>query len=522
MYSLKEIEMVKKTRTLDPTYAALMEIVKEIPILQSAISIINWDMETKMPPKGITQRSKQLALLSGFEHKMTTNPQIGNLLDKIEGHSDFETYNVIRRRNVSLIRKTYNEQTKLPKSLVMEMERQRAITTAVWKQAKTLNKFSLFKPELKKLVELKKQAAVLLMDVKGVDKPYDALIDIFEPGVTSAIISKVFDNLKQGLIPILNKCVSASKQPNSSILQCQIPIETQQKLSVLLAQFFGYDVTSEEAGGRIDETEHPFTTGYYDDVRITTHYYKQNFTSALFSTLHETGHALYEQNLPLKWKYHPIGESCSLGFHESQSRLIENIIGRSFAFWTYFYPLLRKRTNTTFSQVTLNDFVHAINKVQPSKIRVEADEVTYCLHVIIRFELEQDLFAGKIGVDELPELWNQKYKEYLGVKIENNAEGVLQDTHWASGIYGYFPTYALGNIYSGQILSVLEKEIPLWRVQISQGNFQQIKQWIIKHIHQFGNRYDPQDLLKEITGEGINIHPYLNYLTAKYSTLYDF
>ena len=514
--------MVEKTRTLELTYDKLMKTIKEIPILQSAISIINWDMETKMPPKGINLRSKQLALLSGIEHKMTTNPKISNLLDKIEGHPDFRSFNALQRRNIYLIRKNYNEQTKLPANLVIETERQRAITIAVWKKAKTLKNFSLFKPELEKLVELKKNAADFLMDVKGVHNPYDALIDIFEPGVTSATISNVFNNLKQGLIPILNKCLSSSKQPDKSFLKCKIPIGIQQRISILLAKFFGYDVTSEKAGGRIDETEHPFTTGYYDDVRITTHYYENNFTSALFSTLHETGHALYEQNLPPEWIYHPIGASCSLGFHESQSRLIENIIGRSTDFWTYFYPTLRKMTKNNFSQVKLNNFVHAINMVQPSKIRVEADEVTYCLHIIIRFEIEQDLIAGRIDVDELPELWNQKYEEYLGVKIENNSEGVMQDTHWASGIYGYFPTYALGNIYGGQILSIMEKEIPLWRVQISEGNFQCIKQWLIDHIHQYGNCYDPQDLLKKITGEGINIQPYLNYLEAKYSTLYDY
>ncbi len=514
--------MVETIGTSDLNYDKLMETVKEIPILQSAVSIINWDMETKMPPKGITLRSKQLALLSGIEHKMITNSKIGNLLNKIETHPDFGTFDAIRRRNVYLIRKNYNEQTKLPENLVVETERQRAITIDVWKKAKTLNNFSLFKPELKKLVELKKRAAEFLMDVKGVHKPYDALIDIFEPGVTSETISNVFNNLKRGLIPILHKCLSSSKQPDVSILRCKIPIRIQRRISLLLAKFLGYDVTSEKAGGRIDETEHPFTTGYYDDVRITTHYYADNFTSALFSTLHEIGHALYEQNLSPKWIYQPIGESCSLGFHEFQSRLVENIIGRSTEFWTYFYTTLREMTKDSFSHVKLNDFVRAVNMVQPSKIRVEADEVTYCLHIIIRFEIEQDLIAGRIEVEELPEIWNMKYEEYLGVKIENNSEGVMQDIHWASAIYGYFPTYALGNIYSGQILSILEKEVPLWRVQISEGNFQHIKQWLIKNVHQYGNLYDPQDLLKKITGEGINIQPYLNYLETKYSQLYDY
>jgi carboxypeptidase Taq len=514
--------MEKTKNILDLTYDQLMKIVDQLPIIQSTINILNWDMETKMPPKGITLRSKQLALLSGIEHKMTTNPKIGTLLDKIEADPNMSTFDAIRRRNVYLIRKKYDEQTKLPLSLVEETERQRAITIDIWKKAKASNNFSLFKSELEKLVELKKRAADLLMEVKGVNKPYDALIDLFEPGITSKTISNVFNNLKQRLIPLLHKCLNSSKQPDISILKCKIPISIQRRLSLQIAKFLGYDVTSEQAGGRIDETEHPFTTGYYDDVRITTHYYENHFTSALFSILHEAGHALYDQNLPSKWMYQPIGESCSLGFHESQSRLVENVIGRSLEFWTYFYPILRKLTHDNFAHVKLNDYVRALNMVTPSKIRVEADEITYCLHVIIRFEIEQDLIAGRIEVAELPKIWNKKYGEYLGVKIENDSEGVMQDTHWAAGIYGYFPTYALGNIYCGQILSVMEKELPLWRIQISEGNFQQIKQWLIKNVHQYGNLYDPQDLMKKITGESINIHPYINYLETKYAQLYAF
>jgi carboxypeptidase Taq len=266
--------------------------------------------------------------------------------------------------------------------------------------------------------------------------------------MSAQMIATVFEELRNGLVRIMNKCLDSPRQPDTSFLSRVVPVDMQRSISDELAEFIGYDVDSPSAGGRIDETEHPFTTGYYDDVRITTHYYETSLASSIFSILHEGGHAIYEQNLNSEWRYQPVGTGCSLGLHESQSRFVENIVGRSPEFWTYFYPKLRQLTGNTFSDIALEDFVKAINQVTPSKIRVEADEVTYCLHVIIRFEIEQDLIPGEISVAELPEIWNQKYKDYLGISIENDSEGVMQDTHWASGYFGYFPTYALGNVYS--------------------------------------------------------------------------
>ena len=275
------------------------------------------------------------------------------------------------------------------------------------------------------------------------------------------------------------------------------------------------------AGGRIDETEHPFTSGYYDDVRITTHYYPNNYASSIFSVIHETGHALYDQNLNSKWKYQPVGSSCSYGFHESQSRLYENIIGRSMEFWKHMLPILRRVTAPALANVELSQFVNAINKVKPSKIRIEADEVTYNLHVIVRFQIEKELFSDKIAVAELPEIWNQKYEEYLGVTVKNDAEGVMQDTHWANGYYGYFPSYALGNIYSGQLLAALEKDLQNWRSKLSQGNLKDIKAWLFRNVHIYGNLYDPADLIRKIAGRELEAKPYLEYLRGKYSKLYD-
>ena len=514
--------MSKTAEALKANYDKLMTTTKEIIVLQTAASVIYWDMETKMPPKGVSLRSQQLGVLSQVLHRMITKPEIEILLSKIEKHSDYESLNELQKRNVYLVRKTYDEQTKLPEKLVAETAKQEAIAIDVWKKAKAKKIFSMFKPELEKMLDLKRQAAEILMGVKGTATPYDALIDIYEPKMTAEAISQIFSGLRDGLVSILGKCQASSKQPDPSILKRKVPFDVQRKISNEVAKFIGYDVESPEAGGRIDETEHPFTTGYYDDVRITTHYYKDDMASSLFSVLHEGGHAIYDQNLRQEWMFQPVGSSCSLGFHESQSRFVENVIGRSREFWTYFFPKLKELTGATFSDLMLDDFVRAINHVEPSKIRVEADEVTYCLHVIIRFEIEQELIPGKIDVAGLPEIWNRKYKEYLGVDIENDSEGVMQDIHWASGAFGYFPTYALGNIISGQLLNSMERDIPDWRGQIAEGRFQKVKGWMVKNVHQQGDLYDPAVLVKKITGEEMNVKPYLEYLDNKCSWVYGY
>jgi carboxypeptidase Taq len=275
------------------------------------------------------------------------------------------------------------------------------------------------------------------------------------------------------------------------------------------------------ACGRVDETEHPFTSGCYDDVRITTHYHLNNFTSSMFSVLHETGHAIYEHNINTDWKYQPIGSTCSYGIHESQSRFYENLIGRSREFWTSFLPQV-KVAAPMLEGVGVDDYVRAINRVERSKIRIEADEVTYSIHIIIRFEIERDLFEGKISIDELPVVWNQKYADYLGVKVENDSEGLMQDTHWASGLYGYFPSYALGNIYDGQIIAAITKAIPDWRHQLTQGNLQNVNTWLKQNIHSKGDLYDPEELIELATGSTLNANAFLAYLTEKYGQLYGF
>lgn len=503
-------------------YKKLMARTKDLMVLSSAEAIIHWDMETMMPPKAVEQRSQQLALLSRIKHKMSTAPEIGKLLNAILTGKEYDTLGEVEKRNVYLVKKNYDEQTALPEKLVAEIAKQQAITVNTWKKAKAAKTFATLKPDLEKLVALNKHAAQILMKVKETAMPYDALLDSYEPKMTANTIAMTFNQLQQGLATLLEKIQASPNQPDTGILSIHVPAEKQRKIAQTLAQTLGYDTISPTAGGRIDETEHPFTSGYYDDVRVTTHYYPDNYASAIFSVLHETGHALYEQNLNPNWKYQPTGSPCSYGIHESQSRLYENIIGRSREFWMHWLPKLKQITAPALANVSLNQFVHAINKVNPSKIRIEADEVTYNLHIIIRFQIEKDLFADKIAVAELPVIWNQKYREYLGVNVENDSEGAMQDTHWASGLYGYFPTYALGNIYSGQLTAALAKDVQDWRRQIAQGNLENITRWLVKSVHSHGDLYDPADLMQRITGKKLDAEPYLKYLREKYSGLYEF
>ncbi len=507
---------------LRSAYKKLLQRNKDLTVLGSAQAIVHWDMETMMPPKAVSLRSEQLALLSSVQHKMSTAPAIGKLLDTTLKHPQYDTLNEVEKRNVQLIKKNYDEQTKLPTKLVAEIAKQQAITVNTWKKAKAAQSYALFKPELEKLISLNKQAAAILREVKQTKTPYDALLDIYEPKMTAEEISKIFAELQHGLEKLLQKIENAPNQPDASVLRQNVPVERQREIAKALMQALDYDVSSPNAGGRIDETEHPFSTGYYDDVRITTHYHPDKWASSVFSVLHETGHALYEQGLPQEWKYQPVGAPCSLGFHESQSRLYENIIGRSNEFWTSLLPKIKNLTAPTQANLELGKFIQAINVVKPSKIRIEADEVTYSLHVIIRFQIEKDLFADKISIDELPAVWNQKYKETLGVSIENDSEGVMQDTHWASGLYGYFPTYALGNIYSGQITAKIQQENPSWRSELAKGNLKPVKEWLTRNIYNHGNLYDPADLIKKATGKELNVKPYLQYLQEKYSKLYSF
>lgn len=500
-------------------YNELIEKTRDLMILGTAESVIHWDMETMMPPAAVQQRSLQLELLSKIGHQMSTNPQIGKLLKELKENPNYEALGQVEKRNIYLINKSYVEQTSLPEKLVADLARQETITVNTWKKAKAQKNFNLLKPEFQKLLDLNKQAAEILMKVKETKTSYEALIDKFEPKMTTDKIDQTFRKLQNSLKQLLEKIQTKENQPNRSLLKQDVPVETQRKISQLITQILGYDTTSPNASGRIDETEHPFTSGSYEDVRITTHYYPADFANSIFSVLHESGHALYELNVNHEWRYQPIGSTCSYGVHESQSRLYENIVGRSREFWTGFLPKIQIIA-PNLASLDLDQFLHAINHVERSKIRIESDEVTYNLHIIIRYELERDLFADRISVDELPQVWNQKYSDYLGVKVENDSEGVMQDTHWSSGLYGYFPSYALGNIYSGEIIQAITNSLPNWRSQLAAGNLNDFNAWLRVNIHNKGDLYDPEELIKQATGKELDPEPYMQYLTKKYSELY--
>ncbi len=506
---------------IDSAYRELLSKTKNITVLATAGGIIHWDMETMMPPGAVEQRSEQLALMSRLQHKLATDPEIGKLVKNIQSNPQYQLLSQKDKRNVYLINKSYLEQTSLPEKLVSDLARQEAVSINAWKRAKAQKNFNLFKADLQKLLDLNKQAAEILMKTKETKTAYEALIDNFEPKMTTGKITTTFSQLQKGLKQLLSRIQARQNNPDETMLHKHVPMENQRQITQLLTKTLGYDTASSNARGRIDETEHPFTAGYYDDVRITTHYYPDNYASSIFSVLHETGHALYEQNLNPKWKYQPVGSTCSYGVHESQSRFYENIIGRSEEFWTYFIPNLKK-TLPNLVNVDLDEFVRAINKVTFSKIRIEADEVTYNLHIIIRFEIERDLFADKITVSELPQIWNEKYSEYLGVKVEDDSEGVMQDTHWASGLYGYFPSYALGNIYSGQITEAISKSLPDWRSELAEGKLNRINNWLKTKIHRQGDLHDPEELIQKATGRTLDAQAYLKYLNTKYGKLYGF
>jgi carboxypeptidase Taq len=502
-------------------YDLLLERAKELTVLQSAGSILYWDMETKMPPKAIELKSQQLGMLQKIGHQMLTDPKNGEILDSIEKHKDYRSLNQIQIRNIYLARKAYEEATKLPEDLVVETAKQQTIGIAIWKKAKAARDWELFKPELVKIKKLREKAANLLMEVKGAKTPYDALIDDFEPKMTAESITKLFDEMKTGLIEILEK-IETSPKPETSFLNNPVPISVQEKIAESIADFIQYDIKSDDAGGRIDTTEHPFTTGYYTDVRITTNYHETQFASSIYSVLHEGGHALYDQGLPMEWIYQPLGTSSSYGIHESMSRFIENMVGKSPEFWDYYLPIFHDLTENSFKKVSKEEMIKAMNYVSPSKIRIEADEVTYGLHIIIRFEIERDLFNGKLGIDELPQVWNQKYNDYLGVEIEHDSEGVMQDTHWAGGSFGYFPSYALGNLYDGMWLNKLNKDLPGWKRLISMGSFKEVKAWLTENVYRYGNLYDPEDLVRAVTGKALEVKSFINYLDIKFQSIYGY
>ncbi len=499
-------------------YDELLAKNKEITLLGISAGVLNWDMQTYMPPRGAGLRGEQLGIISRIIHRMGTDEATGKLISGAEKAAD--PNDKLMARNLYLIRRQYDELTKLPEDLVAELTQQQAITSNTWVQTKPKSDWKTYEPELQKMFDVSMKRAEALMELRELTNPYDVVIDDFESKMTADEISKVFTELRGPLVELTKKLSEATKEVDLDLVKRKVPTEVQRQIAHTLTGLIGYDTSSDQAGGRIDEVTHPFTTGYYDDVRITMNYNEQDPVNGVLTILHEAGHALYEQNLNQEWKFQPLGAASSFGVHESISRFYENIIGRSLDFWEYFLSKLNEMTDDTFKGVDLANFVRGLNQVKPSKIRIHADEVTYSLHIIIRFEIERDLFAGRIQVSELPEVWNQKYEEYLGQSFDNHGEGVMQDSHWSSGYFGYFPSYALGNIYGGMWVETLSKDVSNWRQDVSKGNLEPIQKWLLEKIMSQSNLYEPGVLMKNVTGSELTARPFISYLEEKYGRLF--
>jgi carboxypeptidase Taq len=471
----------------------------------SALGVLGWDQEVNLPKKGHQFRGDVNSLLSADLHRRVTSKEFVNLVNALHKTENFEK---LSKDEQVIVRETWRDvekSLKIPTQMVEEMAKLTTDAFAAWADARDKSDFKIYQPYLEKIVEMCKKQAEL---IGYKESPYDALLDDFEPGLTAARVERIFTPLAKELAVLVKK---VKDNPKIELPKAKYPIDIQVKMNHEIATALGYDLDA----GRIDVSPHPFTAGFHPtDVRITTRYQEDDFWYAVGCTVHETGHALYEQGLSVKEYGNPLGEAASLGIHESQSRMWENFVGRSPEFAHYLNILLHKYfpKNPKISDELLYKY---LNQVEPSLIRVEADETTYNLHIIIRFEIEKALMEDKIQVSELPDVWNAKMKQYLGVKVPDDAHGVLQDIHWSHGTLGYFPTYSLGNIYAAQLFNKAKKETPGLEAGFASGEFAPLLKWLRKNIHQEGSRYYPEDLIKKVTGEGLNSKYLIDYLKDK-------
>ena len=477
-------------------------------------AIVSWDQNTYMPPGAANARAEQASTLSAFTHELFTSDATGDLLVKSEADTQGMAEDSDERRMLSNLRRDFDKATKLPADLVAELAHHSSIAQEIWVSARKENNFSAFAPALEKMFELTRRQAECLGYKEHI---YDALIDLYEPGARQAEVAEMFAELKPRLVA-LNRAISESANPvDDSILHRSFPVPTQREFTLKAAAQFGYDLNH----GRQDEAPHPFCTSFSrEDVRITTRFDPNFFSGAFYGTLHETGHALYEQGVPAEFEQTPIGGATSLGIHESQSRMWENLVGRSRSYAEFIFPQLKVAYPESFGSATSEEYYRAVNKVEPSLIRVEADEVTYNLHILLRFELECELLTGSLAIKDLPEAWNARMKEYLGITPDKDANGALQDVHWSCGLVGYFPTYSIGNLVSGQLWNSIKKVQPDIDSQIAKGEFANLLSWLRENIHSKGSKYLPKELIVMATGEKLTSRYYMDYLTAKYNDIY--
>lgn len=480
----------------------------DINALNSAIAIMDWDQQCFMPKGGNAARAEHVGTLTKMSHEMFVADETNDLLQKAKSEVEGGTDDADMLRNVQ---RSMDIRTKLPSKLVAEKSRLSAIAHEVWVEARMEDDFKKFLPSLEQMIDLARQEAEHL---GYKDHIYDALTDQYEEGATKKYWDEMFDTIRGPLVQLVTE-IEAAPSPDSSFLTGDFDPRKQEEFSYKLVEAIGFDLSR----GRIDQAAHPFCTGWsIGDTRLTTRYQKFINTS-IFGTLHEAGHGMYEQGSPMEWDRTPLAGGVSLGVHESQSRTWENIVGRSRPFWDHFYGELQE-TFPQFKSVELDAFYRAINKVEPSLIRVEADEVTYNLHIMVRFELECALLSGELAVKDLPEAWNEKYHQYLGIAPPSDADGCLQDVHWSAALIGYFPTYSMGNILSYQLWEKLEGDVGDTDALMRDGNFKPILDWLIDKVYSKGSKHKPQDLIKMVCGESLNAEPYNRRIGKKYRELY--
>src|SRR5579859_1531119 len=502
------------------TLTELKARLAEVDDLENAAALLEWDQLTMMPPAGAAGRADQSATLQKIAHEKFIADEVGRLLADLTAEfkdAAAEEDAMAEDDDAALVRvasQLYKRKTQIPASLVAEMVQATSIGQSIWAQARAQSDFQAFLPQLEKIFALKRQVAACFPEAAS---PYDALLDDYEPGATTAQVRAMFDELKRELPPLVRAIADKSTGHEADPLHGDFDEQTQWDLSLRAVAQFGYDFKQ----GRQDKAVHPFATSFgLHDVRITNRVRRDHLTACLMGSLHECGHALYDLGNPDKYARSPLGHSASLGIHESQSRLWENLVGRSRSYWQFFFPQLQAAFPHQLAGQNAASFYRAVNAVRSTFIRVEADEVTYNLHTLLRFELEVDLLEGRLEVKHAPEAWNAKVKDYLGLTVSEDRLGVLQDTHWASGLIGYFPTYTIGNLASAQLFNKAVADVPGIPDDIAHGRFAGLLGWLRQNVHQHGRKYLPADLIQVATGEPLSARPYLAYLKNKYGELY--
>jgi carboxypeptidase Taq len=486
----------------------------EVSDLNKAIALLSWDQQTYMPGGAVAARAEQLATLSRMAHQLFCAGETGRLIDEATPLAEQLPYDSDDASLVRVARRDYGRQCRLPAEFVAEFSRVRAVGRVAWAEARRKSDFAMFQPHLQQVVDLVRRQAEYL---GYTEHPYDALLDLYEPDMRTAEVRTLFAELHDGLAPLVKRVAARPDAVDSLLLEQEYDEQTQIKLGEQIIAKIGFDFEC----GRQDFSAHPFCTSFAaTDVRITTRVSRNQLTMALFGTLHEMGHGLYEQGTSPALARTLLAGGASLGMHESQSRMWENLVGRSRAFWQHFLPLLQGTFPTQLGGIDVEQFYRAINRSQPSLIRVEADELTYNLHIMLRFELELALLEGALAVAELPAAWNARMQEYLGLTPPNDALGVLQDVHWSGGMIGYFPTYTLGNVISAQLFERASAELADLSSQFAAGEFDGLLGWLRRNLHAHGRKFTPNELLQRIVGGGVQAAPYLAYLRNKFGELY--